>query len=46
MKGIAAVSYRVEFEAGGVSHILAGGLNDAGSFAVMTDVNRVLGFTS
>jgi hypothetical protein len=41
---LAAVSYRVEFESGGVPHLLAGGLNEAGAFvAIRKDVSGILG---
>jgi hypothetical protein len=40
---IGAISYRVDVEAGGVSHTLAGGLNEPVAFAVRTDVSTLLG---
>lgn len=39
---LAAISYRVELEAGGVPHTLAGGLTESTAFAVLSDVSNVL----
>lgn len=40
---LAAISYRVDLEAGGVPHTLAGGLNESTAFAVLSDVSGILG---
>jgi hypothetical protein len=42
---LADISYRVDVEAGGVAHTLAGGLNESTAFAVLSDVSGVLGLT-
>jgi hypothetical protein len=43
-KGLLAdISYRVDVEAGGVPHTLAGGLNESTAFAVLSDVSHILG---
>jgi hypothetical protein len=42
-KQLAAVSYAVQFESGGVPHLLSGGQTEAGAFAIMSDVSRILG---
>lgn len=42
---LAAVSYRVDAEAGGVSHTLGGGLSETTAFAVLSDVSHELGLT-
>lgn len=40
---LADISYRVDVEAGGVPHTLAGGLNESTAFAVLSDVSNILG---
>jgi len=42
---LGAVSYRVDVEAGGVSHTLAGGLDETTAFAVLSDVSGLLGLS-
>jgi hypothetical protein len=42
---LAAVSHKVEFESGGVPHVLAGGLTEAAAFAIQSDVGAILGLT-
>lgn len=42
---IATISYRVDIEAGGVAHTLAGGLNETVAYAIQSDVARILGFS-
>lgn len=40
---LADISYRVDVEAGGTPHTLAGGLNESTAFAVLSDVSGILG---
>ena len=40
---LADISCRVDMEAGGVPHTLAGGLNESTAFAILTDVCSILG---
>jgi hypothetical protein len=41
-RAAAAVSYQVAVEAGGVSHLLAGGMNDVCAHGLMTEIDRAL----
>jgi hypothetical protein len=45
IRKLGAVSYRLDVEAGGVSHPLAGGLNETTAFAVLSDVSDILGLS-
>jgi hypothetical protein len=42
---IATISYRVDVEAGGVAHTLAGGLSETVAYAIQSDVARIIGFS-
>lgn len=42
---IATISYRVDVEAGGVAHTLAGGLSLTVAYAIQSDVARIIGFS-
>ena len=42
---IATISYRVDVEAGGVAHTLAGGLSQPVAYAIQSDVARIIGFS-
>lgn len=39
---LADISYRVDVEAGGVPHTLAGGLTESTAFAILSDVSSIL----
>ena len=41
-RAVAAVSYQVAVEAGGVSHLVAGGMNDVCAHGLMTEIERAL----
>lgn len=40
---LADISYRVDVEAGGFPHTVAGGLNESTAFAILSDVSGILG---